>query len=98
MHGSLRITGSLGDVMKESVAIAHTMAKNFLSTYLPNSAAANYLESQDLHIHVPEGAVHKVFFLKLNFLGWTKCWRSHNNRFYKFSFRRIRSSKCCNDR
>ena len=29
-RGSLRVTGSLGDVMKESSTIAQTYAKNFL--------------------------------------------------------------------
>ena len=60
VHGSIKVTGSLGDVMKESVVLAHTLAKNFLLTNLPDSPAANYLESQDVHLHVPEGAVPKV--------------------------------------
>ncbi len=58
-HGSIKVTGSLGDVMKESVVLAHTLAKNFLLTHLPDSPAASYLESQDVHLHVPEGAVPK---------------------------------------
>lgn len=54
------MTGSLGDVMKESSAIAQTYAKNFLNTYFSNNAAAHrYLDTHDVHIHFPEGAVKK---------------------------------------
>ena len=60
VHGSVKVTGSLGDVMKESVVLAHTLAKTFLMTKLADSTAASYLESQDVHLHVPEGAVPKV--------------------------------------
>ncbi len=45
--------------MKESIGIAHTLAKQFLMTRLPDSNAAGYLESKDVHVHVPEGAVPK---------------------------------------
>ena len=62
VQGQLKVTGSLGDVMKESVVIAHTLAKNFLLTHLPDSPAAAYLENEDVHIHVPEGAVQKVSY------------------------------------
>lgn len=36
-HGSLKVTGSLGDVMKESSSIAQTYAKNFLQKYFKSS-------------------------------------------------------------
>lgn len=57
--GSLRVTGSLGEVMKESSSIAQTYAKNFLYKYFSeiNPQAVNFLEQQDIHIHFPEGAV-----------------------------------------
>ena len=54
--GKLEITGQLGDVMKESARAA-------LSYVRSNSAALgvspDFLESQDLHLHVPAGAVPK---------------------------------------
>lgn len=60
-RGSLRVTGSLGDVMKESSSIAQTYAKNFLHKRFKDSNpdAVNFLEQQDIHIHFPEGAVPK---------------------------------------
>ncbi|MDO4298479.1 MAG: endopeptidase La [Lachnospiraceae bacterium] len=51
--GKLIITGQLGDVMKESVQIAVSVAKSLF----PEEAAQ--LEEHDLHIHVPAGAVPK---------------------------------------
>ena len=52
-QGKIIITGQLGDVMKESVQIAVTLVKN----HFPESA--ELFEKNDLHIHVPEGAVPK---------------------------------------
>ena len=51
--GKIIITGQLGDVMKESVQIAVSLVKNMF----PNKV--KILEENDLHIHVPEGAVPK---------------------------------------
>ena len=51
--GELTITGQLGDVMKESALIAISLVKNIF----PDKAAA--LMKNDLHIHVPAGAVPK---------------------------------------
>jgi len=53
---SLRHTGQMGDVMRESTAIAHTFARSFLHRLDPTNA---YLERQSLHVHVPEGATPK---------------------------------------
>ncbi|XP_003373231.1 putative ATP-dependent protease La [Trichinella spiralis] len=55
-EGSMVITGHLGDVMKESVLIAHTFAKQFVSKHFPDN---RFLESAQLHIHVPQGGVPK---------------------------------------
>ncbi|KRX55463.1 Lon protease -like protein, mitochondrial, partial [Trichinella sp. T9] len=55
-EGSMVITGHLGDVMKESVLIAHTFAKQFVSKQFPDN---RFLESAQLHIHVPQGGVPK---------------------------------------
>ena len=51
--GKLIITGQLGDVMKESAQIAVSLVK----AMFPDKA--ELFEKNDLHIHVPEGAVPK---------------------------------------
>ena len=51
--GNTVITGQLGDVMKESVSIAISLVKALFP------AKAKLFEENDLHIHVPEGAVPK---------------------------------------
>lgn len=51
--GGIIITGKLGDVMKESAQIAVSLVK---SMYPDKS---KLFEENDLHIHVPEGAVPK---------------------------------------
>lgn len=53
--GKLKLTGQLGDVMKESAQIAWSLVKSRLTLQLKNT---NY-EEQDIHIHVPEGAIPK---------------------------------------
>ena len=58
-RGSMKITGKLGDVMQESTMIAHTFAKNFCANVLKNERALKLLESKDIHIHFPEGAIPK---------------------------------------
>ncbi len=54
-EGRLTLTGNLGDVMKESAAIAHR--------YVMAHADALAIDAEkaraDLHIHVPEGAIPK---------------------------------------
>ena len=52
-NGKLIITGQLGDVMKESAQIALSLVKSMF----PDKA--ELFEKNDLHIHVPEGAVPK---------------------------------------
>lgn len=54
--GTLKTTGQLGDVMKESSQIAYTVARARLSEMQPDS---NYFDETDLHMHVPEGATPK---------------------------------------
>lgn len=51
--GKVTITGQLGDVMKESVAIALTLVKEMFPSKV------SMLRKHDLHVHVPEGAVKK---------------------------------------
>ena len=54
--GRIIKTGSLGDVMQESIQAALTVAKNIKSK---KNTEADFFEKQDLHIHVPEGATPK---------------------------------------
>ncbi len=49
-------TGSLGDVMQESIQAALTVAKNIA---MEKKVSADYFEKHDIHIHVPEGATPK---------------------------------------
>ena len=51
--GEILITGQLGDVMKESVRIAISLVKRRFPE------RAKLFEENDLHVHVPEGAVPK---------------------------------------
>ncbi|TKR63399.1 hypothetical protein L596_027235 [Steinernema carpocapsae] len=54
--GSLEATGHLGEVMKESMKTAYTVAKNTLSRRFPEN---EFLERAHVHVHVPEGATPK---------------------------------------
>lgn len=54
-EGKLKLTGKLGDVMKESAQIAQSLIQSRFSTILKDS---DY-EKHDIHIHVPEGAIPK---------------------------------------
>ena len=51
--GNIKITGQLGDVMKESVDIALSLVKNMYPE------KSEVFEKNDIHIHVPAGAVPK---------------------------------------
>lgn len=54
--GDIIMTGSLGDVMKESAKIAYSLIKSMSETYsLPQDIWTKY----DVHINVPEGATPK---------------------------------------
>ncbi|CAK9824977.1 Lon protease homolog, mitochondrial [Anthophora retusa] len=55
-EGSFEVTGHLGDVMKESIRIAMTVARNFLNQVDPSNS---FLYDSHLHLHVPEGATPK---------------------------------------
>ncbi|VVA96582.1 unnamed protein product [Arabis nemorensis] len=54
--GGLNITGQLGDVMKESAQIAHTVARKIL---LDKEAENTFFANSKLHLHVPAGATPK---------------------------------------
>ncbi len=54
--GNLILTGSLGEVMQESARIALSYIKANMNKFKINP---KILENNDIHIHVPEGAVSK---------------------------------------
>lgn len=54
--GKLTVTGQLGDVMKESASIAYSYVRSNAKKY---GIDEKLFETQDVHIHVPEGATPK---------------------------------------
>ena len=54
--GSLELTGSLGEVMKESAKLAITYAKVHAAEY---GFEGTIFKNIDIHIHAPEGAIPK---------------------------------------
>lgn len=54
--GALQLTGQLGDVMKESAQIAHTVARAILLEKEPGNS---FFANAKLHLHVPAGATPK---------------------------------------
>lgn len=55
-NGRLKLTGSLGEVMKESAEAALSFVK---ARYDGELAQENFFEAYDVHLHVPSGAVPK---------------------------------------
>eukprot|EP00536_Pseudo-nitzschia_multiseries_P007187 jgi/Psemu1/240007/estExt_Genewise1.C_1660028 len=54
--GTLKATGNLRDVMKESSQIAYTVARSRLADIDPTN---DFFDKTDIHMHVPEGATPK---------------------------------------
>ena len=54
--GNLTLTGQLGDVMKESAQAGYTYIRSRAEAL---EIPANFGETMDIHIHLPEGAVPK---------------------------------------
>jgi ATP-dependent Lon protease len=54
--GKLTYTGSLGDVMQESIQAAMTVVRSRTEALRIND---NFYEKRDIHVHVPEGATPK---------------------------------------
>ncbi len=54
--GELKLTGKLGDVMKESAQAGVSYIRSIAPRY---QLSEDYFEKHDIHIHIPEGAVPK---------------------------------------
>lgn len=54
--GELKLTGQMGDVMKESAQTALTWVRSVCPRY---EVPDDYFSKHDIHIHIPEGAVPK---------------------------------------
>lgn len=54
--GEIKLTGQLGEVMKESATAAVTYVRSVSEQY---KIAPDFFEKHDLHIHVPQGATPK---------------------------------------
>ena len=54
--GKIELTGSLGEVMKESAKIAHSYVRTVADKY---GISPDFYKDKDIHIHFPEGAIPK---------------------------------------
>ena len=54
--GKIELTGSLGEVMKESARIAHSYVRTVSDNY---GISSEFYKDKDIHIHFPEGAIPK---------------------------------------
>ncbi len=54
--GELLLTGSLGEVMKESALTAFSYLKSYADMF---KLSSEFYRGKDIHIHVPEGAIPK---------------------------------------
>lgn len=54
--GKLELTGSLGDVMKESARAAYSYIRSIAENY---DIPTDFYKTKDIHLHFPEGAVPK---------------------------------------
>ncbi len=64
-RGMLKLTGNLGEVMKESAEIAFSHVKTLVADHEQNNefiskkVKKSFFEKHDIHVHVPEGATPK---------------------------------------
>merc|ERR1719424_1753104 len=58
--GQMRLTGQLGDVIKESASICMSWIRaHALQLNLPEVDAGDFLRKHDIHVHFPAGAIKK---------------------------------------
>ena len=55
--GQFRLTGQMGNVMKESASIAWTWVRHFADAH--SIASVKWFETHTIHLHIPEGATPK---------------------------------------
>lgn len=55
--GQFRLTGQMGNVMKESASIAWTWVRHFADAH--GIASVKWFENHVIHLHIPEGATPK---------------------------------------
>ena len=56
--GGFKLTGQMGDVMKESAAIAYTRARRIVEE-TDDDQLQKYFDTHIIHLHIPEGATPK---------------------------------------
>jgi len=64
-HGAMKLTGQLGDVMKESAEAAVSFVR---ANYLAKAGETDFFEKYDIHVHVPAGGCRRT--------GRAPAWRS----------------------
>jgi Lon-like ATP-dependent protease len=58
--GGLQLTGKLGEVIRESAQIALSWVKaHSYDLGITASASEQFLNEQDIHVHMPEGSIGK---------------------------------------
>src|SRR3981189_1828311 len=62
---SIQQTGSLQSVLQESISIAYSFAKVFMTKHFPRN---EFFDPAQIHVHLPEGAIPKDGMAKLFFI------------------------------
>lgn len=60
--GELVLTGQLGDVMKESAQAGISYIRSVADQY---DIAPEFFQENDIHVHIPEGAVPRTVLLRV---------------------------------
>ena len=58
-RGHLRLTGKLGEIMRESAKAALSYIRKVMDRLGQTAAAKNFYQTSDIHVHVPQGAIPK---------------------------------------
>ena len=84
--GELVLTGQLGDVMKESAQAGISYIRSVADKY---GIAPEFFQENDIHVHIPEGAVPKR---------WSFCGYYHGNCNAFCNYRQRGACRCGYDR